>query len=114
MSGAWYMARERFGALLMLIGEAPGEQEALQGRPFVGRAGKNLEAFLALAGLSREALYITNAVKFRPTKLSASGRVTNGRPRGKRSRSCAPGCCARSRWCARGASRRWETCPYRR
>ena len=31
--------------VLMLIGEAPGEQEALQGRPFVGKAGKNLDAF---------------------------------------------------------------------
>ena len=41
-------------ARLMLIGEAPGEQEAQEGRPFVGRAGKNLDRFLALAGL-REA-----------------------------------------------------------
>lgn len=68
------------GAPLMLIGEAPGEQEALQGRPFAGRAGKNLDAFLELAGLSREALYVTNAVKFRPTRLSAAGRVTNRPP----------------------------------
>ena len=34
---------------LMLIGEAPGEQETLAGRPFVGKAGKNLERFLELA-----------------------------------------------------------------
>ncbi|MFQ9805693.1 MAG: uracil-DNA glycosylase family protein [Christensenellales bacterium] len=39
---------------LMLIGEAPGEQESLQGRPFVGKAGKNLDHFLELAGLARE------------------------------------------------------------
>ena len=38
---------------LMLIGEAPGEQESLQGRPFVGKAGKNLDHFLELAGLAR-------------------------------------------------------------
>ena len=70
----------RLGARLMLIGEAPGEQEALQGRPFVGKAGKNLDVFLTLAGLERDALYITNAVKFRPTKESAQGRVTNRPP----------------------------------
>ena len=39
---------------LMLIGEAPGEQETLQGRPFVGKAGQNLDHFLELAGLRRE------------------------------------------------------------
>ena len=68
------------GAKLMLVGEAPGEQEAMQGRPFVGRAGKNLDVFLAMAGLSRDALYITNAVKFRPTKTSPAGRVSNRPP----------------------------------
>ena len=41
----------RVGAPVMMIGEAPGEQESLQGRPFVGKAGKNLDAFLAEAGL---------------------------------------------------------------
>ena len=39
--------------VLMLIGEAPGEQEALQGKPFVGKAGKNLEGFLEVLGLRR-------------------------------------------------------------
>lgn len=68
------------GVKLMLVGEAPGEQEAMQGRPFVGKAGKNLDVFLAMAGLSREALYITNAVKFRPTKMSPAGRVSNRPP----------------------------------
>ena len=65
---------------LMLIGEAPGEQESLQGRPFVGKAGKNLDRFLELAGLRREEIYISNAVKFRPTKTGASGRVSNRPP----------------------------------
>ena len=37
------------GARVMMIGEAPGEQESLQGRPFVGKAGKNLDAFLQAA-----------------------------------------------------------------
>ena len=67
-------------AKLMLIGEAPGEQETLQGRPFVGKAGKNLDEFLELAGLERSQLYVTNAVKFRPTKRSAAGRTVNRPP----------------------------------
>ena len=68
------------GARVMLVGEAPGEQETLQGRPFVGKAGKNLNEFLELAGLERSALYVTNAVKFRPTKRSAAGRTVNRPP----------------------------------
>lgn len=67
-------------ARLMLIGEAPGGQEEAQGRPFVGTAGKNLDTFLAGVGLPRETLYITNAVKFRPTKQGASGRLSNRTP----------------------------------
>lgn len=65
---------------LMLIGEAPGEQEALLGRPFVGRAGKNLDAFLEAVQLRREEIYITNVVKIRPTRVSAAGRVVNRPP----------------------------------
>lgn len=68
------------GAPVMMIGEAPGEQESLQGRPFVGKAGKNLDAFLEGAGLERSALYVSNTVKFRPTKRSAAGRVVNRPP----------------------------------
>lgn len=63
-----------------LVGEAPGEQETLQRKPFVGKAGKNLDAFLAASGLRREDLYITNTVKFRPTRLSAAGRIVNRPP----------------------------------
>ncbi len=51
---------------LMLVGEAPGEQEDLQGRPFVGRAGQLLTRFLNLYGVSRNKVYITNVVKCRP------------------------------------------------
>ena len=68
------------GARVMLVGEAPGEQETLMGRPFVGKAGKNLDEFLDLAGLERSQLYVTNAVKFRPTKRSAAGRTVNRPP----------------------------------
>src|SRR3984893_10536407 len=48
---------------LMLIGEAPGDQEDLQGHPFVGPAGAVLDRALLDAGLSRETVYISNAVK---------------------------------------------------
>jgi uracil-DNA glycosylase len=48
---------------LMLIGETPGDQEDQQGRPFVGPAGRLLNEALSTAGLSRETIYITNAVK---------------------------------------------------
>lgn len=51
----------------MFIGEGPGYQEDLQGRPFVGKAGKLLDEMLAHIGLKRESVYITNVVKCRPT-----------------------------------------------
>ncbi len=51
---------------LMFVGEAPGEQEDIQGRPFVGRAGQLLNRFLNLYGVNREKVYITNVVKCRP------------------------------------------------
>lgn len=66
--------------LLMLVGEAPGEQEALQGRPFVGRAGRNLDGFLQALHLKRGDIYITNVVKVRPSKISTAGRVVNRPP----------------------------------
>lgn len=65
---------------VMLIGEAPGEQETLQGRPFVGKAGKNLDGFLEAIQLRREDIYISNVVKVRPTKVSPKGSVSNRPP----------------------------------
>lgn len=65
---------------LMLVGEAPGEQEVLQKRPFVGKAGKNLDEFLALAGLDRSAIYVSNVVKIRPTEKGPTGRTRNRAP----------------------------------
>jgi len=54
-------------AKIMLIGEAPGEQEDEMGKPFVGRSGQLLNKFLEEAGISRENdLYIVNTVKCRP------------------------------------------------
>lgn len=50
-------------ARLMMVGEQPGDQEDLAGRPFVGPAGRVLDAALEEAGMSRDTLYLTNAVK---------------------------------------------------
>ncbi|GFE91599.1 uracil-DNA glycosylase [Steroidobacter agaridevorans] len=50
-------------ATIMLVGEQPGDEEDLRGRPFVGPAGRVLDAALTTAGLERGELYITNAVK---------------------------------------------------
>jgi uracil-DNA glycosylase len=57
----------------MLIGEVPGDQEDLAGKPFVGPAGKLLDAALMEAGIDRSKVYVTNAVKH-----------FNWEPRGKR------------------------------
>lgn len=53
-------------ARVLLIGEGPGHREDQQGRPFVGNSGKYLTELLALAGLQREDVFITNVVKCRP------------------------------------------------
>ncbi len=53
-------------ANLMIVGEGPGEEEDLSGRPFVGRAGQLLDKILASGGISRGSIYITNMVKSRP------------------------------------------------
>ncbi len=53
-------------ASVMFIGEAPGEQEAKSGRPFVGASGRVLSELLEEIGLEREDVYITNVVKDRP------------------------------------------------
>lgn len=53
-------------AAIMFIGEAPGEQEAKQGRPFVGASGRMLNELLQSIGLDRARVYITNVVKDRP------------------------------------------------
>ena len=69
-------------ANLMFVGEAPGEQEDLQGRPFVGRAGQLLTRFLNLFGIDRDRVYITNIVKCRPPK--------NRNPQPDEIRTCYP------------------------
>ena len=53
-------------AELMFVGEGPGEQEDLQGEPFVGRAGQLLTQLIEGIGLTRDDVYIANVVKCRP------------------------------------------------
>lgn len=62
-------------ARLMLVGEQPGDQEDLAGRPFVGPAGQVLERALGEAGLSRDQLFVTNAVKHFKHELRGKRRI---------------------------------------
>lgn len=59
-------ARGSVDAKVMMIGEAPGRDEDLQGKPFVGRAGQLLDRMLAAIGLGEAHVYITNTVYWRP------------------------------------------------
>ena len=68
--------------LIMMIGEAPGGDEEKLGRPFVGKAGKNLNEFLDIVGLKREDIYISNVVKLRPVNISPkTGKPVNRPPK---------------------------------
>lgn len=71
------------GAKIMLIGEAPGGEEEKQGKPFVGKAGQNLNEFLEIVGLERSSIYISNVVKLRPFKLSPKTNKPINRPPNK-------------------------------
>lgn len=53
-------------ARLMLVGEAPGRDEDIEGRPFVGRSGQLLDKMLAAIGLDRSSVYIANVIPWRP------------------------------------------------
>jgi uracil-DNA glycosylase family protein len=62
-------------ARLMLVGEQPGDQEDLAGRPFVGPAGQLLDRALAEAGIDRARAYVTNAVKHFKHELRGKRRI---------------------------------------
>lgn len=65
-------------ARILLIGEAPGRDEVKQLRPFVGMAGRNLSEFLDVLKIKREDIYITNAIKYRLSKVNElTGRIIN-------------------------------------
>jgi probable DNA metabolism protein len=65
----------RLRAALMLVGEQPGDQEDLQGHPFVGPAGQLLDRALAAAGIPREAVFVSNAVKHFKYELRGKRRI---------------------------------------
>lgn len=71
-----------FQARLMLVGEAPGGEEAKSSHPFVGTAGKTLSGLLLAAEIERAEVFITNAVKFRPVKRKPKS-VSNRTPTAK-------------------------------
>jgi DNA polymerase len=77
------------GAKTMFIGEGPGRQEDLEGRPFVGRAGKFLDECLQSIGLQREQVFITNIVKCRPTE-KAGNWVKDRKPTTEEIAACKP------------------------
>lgn len=69
-------------AELMFVGEGPGEQEDIQGRPFVGRAGQLLEKMIEAMGMKRSDVFIANVVKCRPPE--------NRNPEPDEIASCSP------------------------
>lgn len=69
-------------ARVLIVGEAPGKNEDLQGEPFVGAAGKYLSELLAIAGLTREEVFIANVLKCRPP--------SNRDPRPEEIQACTP------------------------
>lgn len=75
-------------ARLLIIGEAPGEDEDKRGHPFVGKAGQVLSSLLEEAGIAREDVWITNTVKCRPTK-GEGRRVSNRAPLVPEIKACA-------------------------
>ena len=76
-------------AELVLVGEQPGEREDLAGRPFIGPAGSVLDAALVAAGIARERVYLTNAVKHFRFELRGKKRM-HQRPTADQVRACKP------------------------
>jgi DNA polymerase len=76
-------------AALMLVGETAGDQEDLQGHPFVGPSGKLLDRCLAEAGLDRKAAYVTNVVKHFKFVPRGKKRI-HGKPNALEIRACRP------------------------
>jgi len=78
-------------ASIMLVGEQPGDQEDLAGRPFVGPAGRLLDEALAEAGIDRDEVYVTNVVKhFKWTPAERGKRRIHKKPRYSEIHACRP------------------------
>src|SRR5579864_1696108 len=76
-------------ARLMLVGETPGDREDLEGHPFVGPAGRVLDQGLERAGIARESVYLTNAVKHFRYKSRGKRRI-HQRPDQSQILACLP------------------------
>jgi len=77
------------GARLVLVGEQPGDEEDLSGRPFVGPAGRLLDRGLAEAGIDRRQVYVTNAVKHFKWTPKGKRRI-HERPNAREVAACQP------------------------
>ncbi|MDB6005956.1 MAG: phage polymerase-related protein [Prosthecobacter sp.] len=76
-------------ARIVIVGEQPGDREDLEGRPFIGPAGGLLDSALADAGISREKVYITNAVKHFKWKPRGKRRL-HEKPNSREIAACRP------------------------
>lgn len=76
-------------ARVVFVGEQPGDAEDLQGRPFVGPAGRVFDRALTAAGIERQLSYVTNAVKHFSFEPRGKARL-HKKPRGAEVRACAP------------------------
>jgi uracil-DNA glycosylase len=74
---------------VVLVGEQPGDREDIEGRPFVGPAGRILDAALAGAGIDRAAVYVTNAVKHFKWQARGKRRI-HQRPNAAEVAACRP------------------------
>lgn len=77
-------------ARIMFIGEQPGDKEDLEGRPFVGPSGSLLMDAMDQAGIHRDEVYITNAVKHFKWIPTAGGRRLHQKPNVREQRACRP------------------------
>jgi DNA polymerase len=79
------------GAVIMIVGEQPGDAEDRAGRPFVGPAGKLLDEALAQAGIDRSQVYATNVVKhFKWSAAERGKRRIHQKPRDSEIKACRP------------------------
>jgi DNA polymerase len=77
-------------AEILLVGEQPGDREDVQGRPFVGPAGRLLDTALEGAGIDRERVYLTNAVKHFKWRPGAGKRRIHDKPSWGEINACLP------------------------
>jgi DNA polymerase len=79
----------RAAARLVLVGEQPGDREDIEGRPFVGPAGRLLDDALDQAGIDRAAIYVTNVVKHFKWEPRGKRRI-HSKPNAREIRACRP------------------------